>query len=173
MSQGDQSRIDPAVVAALYVQHAAELRRFLHGVLRDPDLASDVLQSTFVKAVQSGHQAREDSLKGWLFRVAANEALAVKRRRAVGNRATRQLAWSQKRVGQSPEDGLIRWEAIARVRAALEELPEEQRQVVQSRIYEEKTFAAIAKQQGVPLGTVLSRMQLALQKLRQKLIEGR
>jgi RNA polymerase sigma-70 factor (ECF subfamily) len=51
----------------------------------------------------------------------------------------------------------------------LEELPAEQRQVVRMRIYEEKTFAIIAKELKIPIGTALGRMRSALQKLKAKL----
>jgi DNA-directed RNA polymerase specialized sigma24 family protein len=52
------------------------------------------------------------------------------------------------------------------VRAALVTLPLEQQQIVQLRIYDERTFADIAAELGIPLGTALTRMRLALEKLR-------
>jgi RNA polymerase sigma-70 factor (ECF subfamily) len=60
---------------------------------------------------------------------------------------------------------VIRWENVARVKAALDCLPPEQREVVHKRIYEQQTFAAIAEETGAPLGTVLTRMRLALKRL--------
>jgi len=48
-------------------------------------------------------------------------------------------------------------------------LPPEQQQVVRMRIYEDKTFAVIAAELGIPLGTALGRMRTALIKLRAKL----
>jgi DNA-directed RNA polymerase specialized sigma24 family protein len=48
-------------------------------------------------------------------------------------------------------------------------LPPEQRQVVQMRMYEQKKFITISQELGLPLGTVLTRMQAALKKLRGKL----
>src|SRR5688500_13066388 len=87
-------RLEPAVGARLYVEHAEELRRFLQGVLRNADLVADALQMTFVRAIEVGHQAQAESLKGWLFRVAYNEAMLVRRRQGVHDRATKRLAWS-------------------------------------------------------------------------------
>jgi RNA polymerase sigma-70 factor (ECF subfamily) len=169
LTPADQCKINPAVVAALYVRHAEELRSFLIGVLRDHHLANDVLQITFAKAVEEGHTAHEESLKGWLFQVAYHEALAVRRRQAVHDRAARKLAQGDFRQVEAPEASLVRWETVQQVRAALEELPAEQRQVVRLRMYEQQKFSAIAEQLGVPLGTVLTRMQLALRKLRKRL----
>jgi RNA polymerase sigma-70 factor (ECF subfamily) len=135
------------------------------GVLRDGELAGEALQATFVKAMEAGHTAAEDTRKGWLFRVAFHEALALRRRQKVNDQTLRKLAWTRPRPGESPEEHVIRWESVARVKAALDQLPPEQREVVHKRIYEQQTFAAIAQQTGTPLGTVLTRMRLALKRL--------
>lgn len=162
----DEDKLDPAVVAALYVDCAEQLRRFLLGMLRDPALANDVLQATFAKAVQVGHTTCAESRKAWLFQVAYHEAVAVRRRQAAASRAQRQLVWSQRAMEDAAEEPLIRFETVEAVRAALARLPAKQRQVVRMRIYEEKTFATIAEELGIPLGTALARMRAALEKLR-------
>ena len=171
MIPAEPVRIDPARVAELYAKHGAELRRLLLGMLREPHLADDVLQNTLAKAVELGHTAREETLKGWLFRVAVNEAMAARRRQAAGQKAIRGLAWCLPQAEDSPTDRLVQAETIELVRAALDELPPDQQRVVRMRIYEQKTFAVIAEELAVPLGTVLSRMQLAIEKLRRKLAQ--
>ena len=168
------SHLDPSVVAALYVEHGEELRRFLLGILRDAQLTSDVLQATFVKLVQRGHQTRIESRKAWLFRVAYHEAMAYRRRQGVGDRVLRNVAWHSNATqgngaAGSAEEPLLRLEAVQSVREALEHLPPEQRQVVRMRIYDEKTFATIAQELKIPLGTALGRMRAALIKLRVRL----
>ena len=70
-----------------------------------------------------------------------------------------------------PWEEAIRDEEAAAVRRALATLPFEQRQVVEARIQRGQTFAAIAAELGLPLGTVLTRMRLALAKLRHSLGE--
>jgi RNA polymerase sigma-70 factor, ECF subfamily len=169
LDSADAERIDPALVASLYVKHGEELRLFVLGVLRDADLATDVLQATFAKAVEVGHTAREETLKGWLFRVAFHEALALRRKQAVRDKANRRLAVENGSRSESPVDEVCRWETVASVRQALNQLPPEQRQVVQMRMYEQKKFITIAEELGLPLGTVLTRMQAALKKLRKHL----
>lgn len=162
----NEVRIDPAVIAALYLEHGDELRAFLLGVLKDHDFAQEALQATFIKAMEQGHTAREETRKGWLFRVAFHEALAIKRRGKSYNKNLRKMAWSRLNPEEdSPDDRLCRWETIVNVREALEKLPENQRDVVRMRIYEEKTFAEIAEELKVPLGTVLTRMRLAMRRL--------
>jgi RNA polymerase sigma-70 factor (ECF subfamily) len=179
LTTADQGRIDPAVVTALYERYAGELRLFLTGVLRNADLVDEALQNTFAKAVESGHTAREESVKGWLFQVAFHEAVLLRRRGQIHDRSVRQLARGQaapsggnSAVGDglgSPDDRLARSETIEQVRRALADLPADQRQVVEMRIYEDKTFAAIATELSAPLGTVLTRMRLALKRLSRRL----
>ncbi len=166
--------LDPAVVAALYVQHSEELRRFLIGFLRDPQLANDVLQTTFVKLVERGGRSAEESRKSWLFRVAYHEALAQRRRQSLGNEVLRRVAWhAGDPLGHPPADeSLVRFEAVHAIHEALQTLPADQQQIVRMRIFEEKTFAAIAAELGIPLGTALARMRTALAKLRFRLGPG-
>ena len=161
--------LDPSVVAALYVQHGEELRRFLLGILRDAQLASDVLQMTFAKMVERGHETQAATRKAWLFRVAYHEAMAYRRREGVGDKVLRRVAWHTNAAAGSSDEPLLRLESVQAVREALDDLPPEQRQVVRMRIYEEKTFATIAKELKIPLGTALGRMRAATIKLRAKL----
>jgi RNA polymerase sigma-70 factor (ECF subfamily) len=152
---------------------AGELRRFVLGVVRDPELADDVIQATYVKVLERGHEARPESARGWLFRVAFHEALAAKRRMATRDRNYRRFAGlGSDRDPNSPDAPLIRAEVVEAVREALDRLPEEQRRVVLARIYEEKTFAEIAGESNLPLGTVLTRMRRALEKMRRTLKPG-
>jgi RNA polymerase sigma factor (sigma-70 family) len=162
--------LDPALIAALYHEHGAELKRFVLGVVRNADLADDVMQATFAKAIERGGRSR--SLRPWLFRVALNEALAARRREAIHQRTCGRIASSWSGLDGRPEDGLIRDETVATIRQGLASLPPEQYRVVRARIYEDRTFAEIAREQGVPLGTVLTRMRLALARLRHALGTG-
>jgi RNA polymerase sigma-70 factor (ECF subfamily) len=65
----------------------------------------------------------------------------------------------------------VQGEDVARVRVAIDRLPPEQRRVVEQRIDEGRTFAEIAAESGLPLGTVLTRMRLAHEALRKALGE--
>ncbi|MFM9960615.1 MAG: RNA polymerase sigma factor [Planctomycetaceae bacterium] len=164
-----------------YAELAGEVRDFLLGVLRNDDSASEALQATLVKALERGHEARPETRRGWLFRVALNEALVLKRRAKIQEKSFRELAQSDARRhesaggsvtrNESPEGFAQRVETVEQVRLALDGLPAEQRRVVRMRIYENKTFAVIASELNVPLGTVLTRMRLATEKLRERLAE--
>ena len=181
-----KDRIEPADAAKplgneWFAELAGELRAFLLGVLRNDDLASEALQATLVKALERGHKARPETRRGWLFRVALNEALVLKRRAKIQVKSFRELAQNDARRheseggsatrNESPEGFVLQAETIERVRLALDDLPAEQRRVVRMRIYEHKTFAVIASELKVPLGTVLTRMRRATEKLRDRLAE--
>lgn len=169
MPAADEGNLDARVVAALYVEHGEELRRFLLGVLGDPQLASDVLQATFTRLLERGNETREESRKAWLFRVAFHEAMAIRRRDAVGDKIFRKIAWQRDHTSDASDEPLLRLETVEQVRAALSDLPPDQLQIVRMRIYEEKTFATIAAELNIPLGTALGRMRAAIIKLRSKL----
>lgn len=157
--------LDPAVIAALYAEYAQELRAFLTGVLRDGELAQEILQVSFAKAVEAGHTARADSLKSWLFQVAYHEALAHRRTGERRQRIQQQIAYERDQSAAAPEIQILRWELVEQVRHKLDQLPPDLRLIVRLKIYEEKTFAAIAQELGLPLGTVVSRLRSALQRL--------
>lgn len=167
MSPPDEPRIDPATVASLFDAHGEALRQFLVGILKRRDLADDVLQATFAKALEQGHTAQQETLKGWLFRVAYHEAIVVRRRQAIDYKARDRLAAGWRPGNPEQGDALVQRETVDQVRRALEALPAEQRQVVRLRIYQQMKFIEIAAELNVPLGTVLSRMQAGLKKLRQ------
>ena len=177
MSSNEDGRIASDAIKQLYEQHATELNAFLLGVLRDRDLVSEALQATFVKAMESGHTARADTIKGWLFRVAFNEAMSIRRRQTIHQKAISKLSWLQPGAttaggSNSIQGGFERAchkETVERIRAAIGQLPDEQQHVVRARIYDQQKFADIASELGVPLGTVLTRMRLAVTKLSARL----
>ncbi len=165
MTTADDSRIDPSAVDAWYAEHAQDLRAFLIGVLRSDDLAGEALQAAFTKALESGHTAREESIRGWLFKVAHREALILLRKQKSRDKLIHKAAWSRPQRSELPSDRPERQETKAQIEEAMALLPEEQRRVVWMRIHDEKTFAEIARELDAPLGTVLTRMRLALRKL--------
>jgi RNA polymerase sigma-70 factor (ECF subfamily) len=108
--------------------------------------------------------------------VAFNEAMLIRRREATGRKHAEGIAWRlelrlggvdgvKSKLGHSVEQA-IRQEDVELVRAAIAELSEVQRVVVEKRIYEGLKFREIADVLDVPLGTVLARMQSSLKKLK-------
>ncbi len=155
-------------VAQWHSQQVQWLRVFVFGILRNNDLVGDVLQTVFRKALEHGESVDPLAVRAWLTRVAHNEALLLKRKQGVDSRAMTKigtgLAGSDS--GSLPIDEIIQRETADRVRAAVLQLPPEQRFVVERRIHGDQTFAEIAAELQVSLGTVLTRMRLAVGKLR-------
>ncbi|MBS0204300.1 MAG: RNA polymerase sigma factor [Planctomycetes bacterium] len=160
-------RLSPDTVRTLYDVHGRDLQTFLAGVLRSTDAAQDVCQITFQRLMEVGHDARMETIRGWLFKVAFHEAMAYRRKETrVGKLRTELRAEGQDWVTlDQAVDSLVQAEEVGQLRARLQELPPEQQHVVRQRIHEDKTFAVIAAELNVPLGTVLTRMRLAMQKL--------
>ncbi len=167
MDAKEPTRID---IEAAYRQHADALRWFLYGVLRNDALVADALQATFLKLMQQGDKLRDvTSLKSWLFQVAFNEAMLVKRKNKVVRDHSQQVAWRTEAIRKgedSPEESALLDEQVEQVRAAIEQLSADHQMVVRKRIYEGLKFREIAEELDVPLGTILARMQSALKKLK-------
>ena len=170
-STEDEASFDPASIGSQYVAYADSLRAFLFGLLRNRELANEALQATFGIAVQKGASVNPGSFRSWLFQVAYNEAMGIRRRQGIESRNLERLSWISRKRSETPEEDLVRRESVRRVREAMQELPAEQLEVVQLRIYEELTFQEIARRLELPLGTVLTRMRLALKKLQAELRE--
>lgn len=169
MAADEPPQIDHALVVGLFLEHEQSLRRFLQGVLRNPQAANDALQTTFTRLMERGHEVRPESLKSWLYRVAFHEAIQLRRQGQRSERILQRAAWSRQPESRAPEEPLIQFEQVERVRLALTKLPPAQQQIVRMKMYEDKTFAEIAKELGIPLGTALARMRAALTKLKQQL----
>lgn len=166
----ESPRLPPERVAEHYERWAPDVRAFLWALVRDAEQAEELLQATFARLVEAGHTVQAGAMRAWLFRVAHNEAMLWRRRHGVHARALRGI--TALGLGGSPPEPWQRAasrEDVERVRRALAELPPEQRHVVEQRIHADRTFAEIARQTAVPLGTVLTRMRLALAKLGRRL----
>lgn len=162
-----EAALDAAAVETYYRQHVDRLQRFVWGVVRDAPTAADVVQATFVKFAALGGSVEPAARKSWLYQVAYREALAIRRRQATGRKVDERLQWLHEGWdAAAPDTELVRKELVDEVRQAIDRLPDELKQIVHLRTYEERTFAEIAEQLQIPLGTALGRMRNALAKLR-------
>jgi RNA polymerase sigma-70 factor, ECF subfamily len=155
-----------AALEQLYDRFAAPVYRIGLGLLRDRQLAEDVVQDTFVRIWRSA--ARFDparaSASTWIFTIARRAAIDVGRRRPPD--------------GGEPPEGLGRdddaMEAVVTgvvVRDALETLSAPHREVLELAYEAGLTQTTIAERLGLPLGTVKSRTYHGLQALREALAE--
>jgi RNA polymerase sigma factor (sigma-70 family) len=134
-------------------------------MLRDPGVAEDVAQETFVRAWR--HAATYDARRGrvptWLLTIARNVALDRARLRPPTPVDPDIVTAELDRA--APNDGLDVGDRD-RLRSALAELPEDQRRALVLAMYAGRTAREIAALDGVPLGTVKTRIRAAMSKLR-------
>jgi RNA polymerase sigma-70 factor (ECF subfamily) len=150
---------------------AAFVRRFqgiLFGValatVGDPSLAEDVAQQAFVHAWQHAelYDPRRGSVRSWLCRIAHNLAVdAVRVRRPVPIEE-RELQLLLDPAVDDPERHVLATEAVGDLRRALVSLPPEQAKAVVLAAIHGLTAAQIAQREGIPLGTVKSRIRSAM-----------
>lgn len=152
-----------------FLRHQNELLgTLLHLVGRVED-ARDALQETFVKCWRRrGEVDSLRSLKAWIFQVALNTGRDV--RRTAWRRKSQAFADGVEAelpaAGESPDDAAERMEELARLRAAVAQLKEEEREVFLLRENGELTYEEIAELVRIPVGTAKTRMRAALAKLR-------
>jgi RNA polymerase sigma-70 factor (ECF subfamily) len=160
----------------LYDRHSSTLYALLLRILSNPDDAQEVLQETFVKAWTNAKMF--DSVRGsdvaWLISIARSRGIdRLRSRRVRGDRedeAGREfstgLGFVEKRTGA---DDAIQAEERTAVRSALAELPEPQRAALALAYFDGLSQSEIAAKLGEPLGTIKTRMQLGMKKLRERL----
>lgn len=160
----------------LYDRHSSTLYALLLRILANPDDAQEVLQETFVKAWTNAKMF--DSMRGsdvaWLISIARSRGIdRLRSRRIRGDRedeAGREVStgpgFVEKRTGA---DDAIQAEERTAVRGALAELPEPQRVALALAYFEGLSQSEIAAKLGEPLGTIKTRMQLGMKKLRERL----
>lgn len=158
------------IVERSCVEFEADLKSFLLGVLRDVHLADDAFQRTVIKALAAADSVDPNKVRGWLFRIALNEAREIKRGDARRDKL-RRAAWETELTKGSAGDATVNWAVDQEERAAVKEamgrLSDDFREVVRRRIENGQTFAEIAEAMNRPLGTVLTWMRRALIELRE------
>jgi RNA polymerase sigma-70 factor, ECF subfamily len=156
----------------LYDRHASAALGTALRVVGDREEAEDIVHDAFVAVWRKidRFDASRGSLRAWLMTVVRNRAIdRVRGRRAsidVDDADERSLL----RTGPNPTwEEAIRNTSASQVRAAMGELPAEQRRAVELAYFEGYTYREVAEVMGVPHGTASGRLRLALAKLREAL----
>ena len=166
-------RGDERAFEGLFARLAPRVHGFFLRAFGNRQVADDLLQTTFLKL----HRARADYRSGapvrpWLFAIAARVRFDELRRRyrlaEDADEDKLEAAQAAAALAQEePDPGTA--DLVARVRAALERLPESQRTVIHLHRYEEMTFAEIAKVLGTTEGAIKLRAFRAYERLRKDL----
>lgn len=163
---------DVVALEALYDRHSRAVFSLALKLLADREAAEEVVQETFLKLWQrpDTYAAARGRLISWLLSVAHHRAVDRLRRRRLELRYRTDYRVAEPvQAPATPEEQLVaqaRDEAVVR---ALRTLPEPQRLAVQLAYLHGMTQTEIAAALGEPLGTVKTRLRLAMQKLRTSL----
>ena len=165
MAQGEGD-----AVAELYDRHARSIYSLALRILHEPAEAEDVVQEVFSQAWRqaSSYNPSRGAVAAWLLTLARSRAidrLRARRARPHGS-ANERAAGNILDAGPLVDAQVLSAEQIDRLRAALDELPVLQRAAIELAYFEGFTHAKIAERLEQPLGTVKTRIRLALIKLR-------
>lgn len=157
---------DPAALGPLFDRYEGPLFRYLFGLLRDAAAAEDALQDTFVLALRKAEAVDDDTLRGWLFTVAHQQALVELRRRKSRPAADEVQVLALLDDTRNPATVAEAADTAAAVRRILAELPAAQQAVIRLRLFEGLRFREVAERLGCPLNTALARMHDGLRNFR-------
>ena len=156
---------DKAAFAALFGHFAPRVKAYLFRLGAPAAVAEELAQEALLSAWRKAHlfDPAKASAATWLFTIARNLRIDALRR--------------EKHPELEPEDfmpepeagadaGLMLAEKEGRLRLALKELPADQIQVVELSFFADKPHSQIAQELGIPLGTVKSRLRLAMGRLK-------
>lgn len=145
-----------------------ELLSTLVYLLGNREDARDAAQEAFLKCWRARKTLPDvQNVRAWVFRVALNTARDAQR--SAWNRRVRPMAGEELTLiarGVAPGDSLADRETLDRLRAAIADLREEEKEVFLLRQNGELTYEQIAEVRGAPVGTVKTQMRAALMKLR-------
>jgi RNA polymerase sigma-70 factor (ECF subfamily) len=158
---------DDQAMTAFFDRHSSMVYSVALRVLHDPSQAEDVMQEIFLQIWLNPGSFVKDrgSLAGWLTVVSRNRAIDSLRRRKPCDPVDEVALASKFDLASEAERNTL----IARVRAILSNLPEEQRSSMEMAFFEGMSHSEISEKTGHPLGTVKTRIRLALIELRKAL----
>lgn len=166
---------DPQAFEELINQYKAYVFAIILRIINDPDDAQDIAQEVFLQIYRSLSEYQPDHLKAWIGRITTNKAIDWKRKRA------RQLALVDSDMERqaipgvldmSPEQMLLQQERESHMKDLCRSLPPRYSQVIIKYHFENKSYQQIAREEGISLKTVESRLYRARRLLRERWKEG-
>lgn len=170
---------DRSAISELIERHSQRVRSYIAMMVKDDDIADDIFQETFIKAVKvidEGRYTDSGKFLSWVLRIAHNRVLDHFRReknsRTINEKEAGYDMFSTIKLAEgSIEDNMVHSEMQATIRSLVAALPAEQREVVEMRYYAKLSFQEIADETGVSINTALGRMRYALINLRKMIAE--
>lgn len=168
---------DEKALAMLIARHKHRIYSFIYSKVYDRDVSEDVFQDTFIKVIKTlkrGKYNEEGKFLPWVMRIAHNLVIDHFRRNnrmpKFDNTGEFSIFSVLSDSSLNVEKQMVRDQVNMDVKRIIEELPEDQKEVLKMRIYQEMSFKEISERTGVSINTALGRMRYALINLR-KVIE--
>ena len=170
---------DRNAISQLIERHSRRVRDYIQMMVKDGEVADDIFQETFIKAVRvidEGRYTDNGRFLSWILRIAHNQVIdhfrAQKQNRQLNEaEAGYDVLGTLRLAERTVEDEIVCEQIASDVRRMVELLPDEQREVVMMRYYSGLSFKEIAEQTGVSINTALGRMRYALINLRKMIKE--
>ena len=168
---------DEAALSILINRHQQRLYSFIYSKIQDRDITEDIFQDTFIKVIKTlkkGKYNEEGKFLPWVMRISHNLVIdhfrKNKRIPKFSNTDDFNIFSVLSDETLNEESRIIKEQIHSNVELLLHQLPEEQKEVLEMRIYKDMSFKEISENTGVSINTALGRMRYALINLR-KLIE--
>jgi len=168
---------DEKAIEILIKRHQQRLFSFIYSKVKNRDVTEDIFQDTFIKVIRTlkkGNYNEEGKFLPWVVRISHNLVIDFFRK---SNRMPTFKNTDEFDIfsvlgdgALNAESAIIKEQIHADVKELINELPEEQKQVLVMRMYNDMSFNEISENTGVSINTALGRMRYALINLR-KLIE--
>ena len=167
-------------ISAIFTEQKSRLRNFIRRRVPDPRDAEDILQDAFYKLVEANRLLMPiDHVTGWLYRVARNRITDLFRKKKAEIFSQASIADEEGELLQiedllpsadaGPEALYFRNALLDQLELALDELPEEQREVFIAHELDGRSFKELAAETGVGVNTLLARKHYAVLHLRERL----
>lgn len=155
-------------------RHQDRIFNYILRIIKNEDIANDIFQETFVKAIQTirlGRYTENGKFPAWISRIAHNLIIDYYRQKKSENLQSADLTdvdiLNRKELCEDTiEDIMISNQIRDDVKYLIEELPELQKEVLMMRYYQNLSFKEIAEITGVSINTALGRMRYAILNLR-------
>ena len=162
-------------------RYKSSLHSYIYYIVRDRDLTEDVFQETFVKAIvtiKQGRYSETGKFKAWIMRIAHNLIIDNFRQERNENTISNDevdvdLFNDIRLCDGTAEDEMVQNQVYADVKKLVRHLPDNQREVLEMRYYQDMSFKEIAKVTGVSINTALGRMRYAILNMRRMAEENR
>jgi RNA polymerase sigma-70 factor (ECF subfamily) len=143
------------------------LRRYAGALLRDRQEVDDLVHDCLVRALDRMHTKRVDAeMRPWLFTIMHNLYVSrIRRKRRHGQTESLDDIAESAVAMEAPQDGLLRTKDVLR---AVERLPEDLRSVLLLVTVEDLSYAEVAGILDIPIGTVMSRLSRARERVRRE-----